>query len=581
MDPIDSIEDALTIDIPQADHLSLEDSRRLTGPGLLWDHPGAIVQIAYHDIPADRIAQKWHHHARRVLDAIGWQNEQIIERGFDGGHNLALSAPVDQLYSAIFAAETAWHFAASEILGKKPGNFDAMIADLTAVMAQEAHPALRALLQAGQMRGLDVLIDDDEVSIGHGTGSQTWLVSDLPAPGDVRWNRLHNAPVALITGTNGKTTTTRLCAAIARAAGMVSGLTSTDFVRVGDDVLDRGDYSGPGGARMLLRDKRLEVAFLEVARGGILRRGLPTRAAGVAVVTNVSADHLGQYGVNTVEELARAKFAVHRGLADDGVLVLNADDDYVLAEAAHTDATIWWFSLDSANPRVVQARASGTPCAWADAGQVIFFDGQDIHDVVHVRDVPITLAGAARHNIQNVLAAVCVAWAMGIDPAAIARGLSDFRGDPKDNPGRLNEFAVNGARVFVDFAHNPHSVAAVVDTVSDIPASRRFVLFSMAGDRTDPAIDEVTRSALGLNPDVIVPAEVPEYLRGRKEGEIGNMITAIARGQGMSQDQIIPASSPSQGVKVIIDMLKPGDLALLLILDERNAVFDLLRQAGQ
>ena len=185
-----------------------------------------------------------------------------------------------------------------------------------------------------------MLCDDDEMSIGHGAGSSTWPVADLPDPSAIDWAAHHNVPIAMITGTNGKTTTTRLCAAIARAAGKISGLTSTDFVGVGDDILDRGDYSGPGGARLLLRDKRLDVGFLEVARGGILRRGLPTRQAQVAVVTNVAADHLGQYGVNTVEELARAKFAVHRSLARDGVLVLNADDSYVVAEAAQTTANI-------------------------------------------------------------------------------------------------------------------------------------------------------------------------------------------------------------------------------------------------
>lgn len=211
----------------------------------------------------------------------------------------------------------------------------------------------------------------------------------------MNWSSLHNIPVAFITGTNGKTTTTRLLEAIARASGKVAGLTSTEFVRVGNDILDRGDYSGPGGGRMLLRDKRLEIACLEVARGGILRRGLPTRAATAAAVTNVANDHLGQYGVNTVPELAQAKFAVHRTLAKGGVLVLNADDAYVRAEAANTPAEIWWFSLDAQNDLIRQARDAGKCCAYVQNNNIVFFNGSAEQVVIAVSDVPLTMSSIA------------------------------------------------------------------------------------------------------------------------------------------------------------------------------------------
>lgn len=577
MDTVEDIENALEIDIPSSDALQLEDSRRLTGPGLLWDHAGAVLEVHYNGLEPRRIAEMWQKHARRVLDAIGWEDQLITERGFGGGHNLAISAPMDQLYSAIFAAETAWHFGAAELLGAQAGDFDQMLADLKSVMAREANPALLRLIDAGHAHGVDVLCDDDEVSIGHGHGSQVWPVTDLPDPAEVEWQRLHNAPIALITGTNGKTTTTRLCAAIARAAGKISGLTSTDFVRVGDEVLDKGDYSGPGGARLLLRDKRLEIAYLEVARGGILRRGLATRAARVAVVTNVAADHLGQYGVNTVEELARAKFAVHRALADDGVLVLNADDAYVVNEAERTDATIWWFSLDGDAPQIRQARQQAMPCAWEENGQIILFDGHEAVPIANVADIPITISGAARHNVRNALAATCVSYAIGIAPDHIARGLASFQSDPTDNPGRFNEFNVNGARVFVDFAHNPHSIAAVTDTVSGIEAKRRFVLLSHAGDRSDADIRDVTQSALALKPDYVFAAELEDYLRGRELGEVTQLIVETCVQNAVPADRVIKSGSPAEAVSKVIGMLQPGDVALLLVLSDRDRVFELLR----
>jgi UDP-N-acetylmuramyl tripeptide synthase len=369
-----------------------------------------------------------------------------------------------------------------------------------------------------------------------------------------------------------------LVAAIGRAAGKVAGLTSTDFVRVGDDVLEQGDYSGPGGARLLLRDKRLEIAALEVARGGILRRGLPTRAARAAIVTNVAADHLGQYGVNTVPELARAKFAVHRGLAPGGALILNADDAYVVDEASRTKAPVWWFSLCPDTAQIVQARAAQQPCAWAAEGQIHLFDGTRATSVIDIDDIPVTLQGAARYNISNALAATLGARALGLSDTAICAGLSGFRNDPTDNPGRFNEFKVNGARVFVDFAHNPHSVAAVAQTLSAIPARRRMILLSHAGDRSDADIADVTRTALTLKPDVVVATDLVGYLRGRNAREIPEIIKQTCLTHSMQDSQILTASSPLDATSQILDLVRPGDIALLLVLSEREEVFELLAQ---
>jgi cyanophycin synthetase len=549
---IDEIEDALDIEMPQDARLVLEDARRLTGSGLLWAHPGAVLDVFFQGFDPERVVALWQREARRVLDAIGWQDQEITRRLFEGGASLAISAPMDQLYSAIFAARTAWQFCACELLKTPGGEFPAMIGDLREVMAREANPALIVLIKAAAARDVSVLCDDDELSLGYGTGSMTWAIDDLPEPGRMDWNRLHDVPVALITGTNGKTTTTRLVFAIARAAGRVAGLTSTDFVQVGDDILERGDFSGPGGARMLLRDPRLEIAALEVARGGILRRGLPLRRARAALVTIVADDHLGQYGINTVAELAGVKFAVRRALGAGGVMVLNADDAFVVAEAARVPEEIWWFSLEARNPQIAAARAAATPCAWA-----------------------------AGYNVLNALGAICLARAMGLDNAAIRSGLGGFKSDPRNNPGRSNEFDVSGARVFVDFAHNPHSVAAVTRTMAAIPARRRFVMLSHAGDRSDRDIRSVTATALTFSPDFVIAAELPDYLRGRETGEVSALIADECQRQGLAPDRIITATSPADGVRKVLTRLQPGDLALLLALSDRDEIFGMLEAAGQ
>jgi len=578
---VDELETALSIPVPDDARLVVDDCRRLTGPGLLWKTYGAILDVfVTEDVDKNAVAQAWAEEARRTLDDVGWHAEKTISRKFENGLNLAISAPIDQLYSAIFVAQIAWYFTAHRILGTVPDNREKLIADVRAVMREEANPELLALLNEADRRAIDFLSDDDHVSLGHGIGSETWPVRELPAIEDIPWDRLHNLPVALITGTNGKSTSVRLSAAIGEAEGIVSGTTSTDYVKIGDDILDYGDYSGPGGARMLLRDKRLQLAFLEVARGGILRRGLPLRQAQAALVTNIAADHLGQYGVNTVEALADAKFAVARTLAADGTLVLNADDPLVVNNGRKAERQVCWFSLNADNPEIALARASGGLCCWLKDGMIYYSDGATTTPVLAAADAPITMNGLALFNVRNVMGALCLGKALGLSDTAIHKGLTTFESKPEDNPGRCNEFQAKGARVFVDFAHNPHSVEAVSEALAHVPSKRKFLLLGHAGDRSDQDITDLTNSALAFEPDAVVIVELEEYLRGRELGEVSNIIEKACLDNGLKANVLRRADSPPAGTKLILDDLQQDDLALLLVLDERDTVFELLNQAG-
>ena len=577
---VDELETALSIPVPKDDRLVLDDSRRLTGPGLLWKHYGANLDVFVEEFDTAEVAKVWGEESRRVLDAFGWSSEQSTARIFEEGLNLAITAPIDQLYSAIFVAQIAWHFTAHRLLEIDANSLDDFVAELTPVMAEEANPELLALQKSADEKAIDFLSDDDQVSLGHGTGSITWPVREIPPLDEIDWSALHNLPVALITGTNGKSTSVRLSAAIGEAAGIVAGTTSTDYVKIGDDILDRGDYSGPGGARMLLRDKRLELAFLEVARGGILRRGLALRQAQGALVTNIANDHLGQYGVNTVEALADAKFAVARTLATDGTLVLNADDPLVVNNGLKADRKVCWFSLDAENPQIRASRAAGQPCCWLADGMITFFGGETEQAIMAAADAPVTMGGAAKFNIRNVMGALCLAKALGIGDDAIIQGLSTFESKPDDNPGRCNEFAAKGAQVFVDFAHNAHSVEAVSDALAHLPSKRKFLLLGHAGDRSDQDIHDLTVAALAFKPDEIVAVELEEYLRGREFGEVSNLIEKTCLEEGFDASRISKADNPPEGTELIIDKLQEGDLALLLVLDERDKVFALLEAAA-
>ncbi|MEP5764236.1 MAG: Mur ligase family protein [Halieaceae bacterium] len=583
---VDELEEALEIPFPESEQLELVDSRRLTGPGLLWDKPGAIAEVEVHDIPLQRVQAAWERQARHILDAVGWQDQHYIARPHEDGFNLAISAPMDQLYSAIFVVQASWHYTVCELLEQPAMPLEQMLADLTGVMRSEERPELIALQQAAHERHVDFISDDDEVSIGHGCGSRVWSVEELPAPDQLDWTSLHNIPVAMVTGTNGKSTCVRLASAVARAAGKVAGISSTDFVRVGEDILDEGDYSGPGGARMLLRDPRTEVAFLEVARGGILRRGLAVRKAQAALVTNVAADHLGQYGINTVPALTEAKFSVFRTLAPGGVLVLNADDsglvaqaDKLAAEVAQNGKTVSWYSLDKDNPCITAALQGSTPCGWLEDGSLWYFDGNDSYALMAAADIPITMGGAALYNVHNALAVMCLCIAFDLSMDSVRQGFTEFHSDPQDNPGRCNEFTINGAQLFVDFAHNPHSIAAVAATMKNLPAKRRLLMLGHAGDRSDDDIRGLTDGAFDLSPDHVIISELPDYLRGRESGEISAIIRDECVKQGLGDEHISFCENPIVGAQRALDLIEPGDLALLLVLSDRPAVIKLLQAA--
>ncbi|MDW4547845.1 Mur ligase family protein [Defluviimonas sp. D31] len=571
----DALQDLLEIPVPDHPALVLDGCRRLLGPNLYGPEPGAVGDGLASGFDPHVMLQAWVHHARGLLDGLGWTSTHILTRPFDGGASLFFPAAVDQLFTAAFIVEAAWYYTATELLQIDQIPIDRMIADLRRVSKAEENPALVALVAEASRREIDRLLDDDALTLGHGAGSATWKSGNLPESPD--WSHLHDIPIALVTGTNGKTTTTRLIAAMGKAAGLVSGLSSTEFVKVGDDILDKGDYSGPAGARLLLRDTRLELGVLEVARGGILRRGVPVTRARAAVVTNVAADHLGQYGINTVPELAQVKLAVHRALAPHGVLVLNADDPLVVAAAKDATGEQVWFSLSAQAAEIVTARRAKRPCGWLENGLIMLSDGHTEATLIAVEDVPLTLGGAARYNIENVLAAALAARALGIPERAISATLSRFRSDPTDNPGRANEFAVRGARIFVDFAHNPHSIAAVASAMAVLPARRRFVLLSHAGDRSDSDIRALTAGALAFNPDYVVAAENPKYLRGRRPGEVSEIIRQASLDLGLPEDRIVMADSPLDGAHKILKRVKVDDLALLLVHDERPEIIEMLQ----
>ncbi|MEH6470890.1 MAG: Mur ligase family protein, partial [Halopseudomonas sp.] len=450
---------------------------------------------------------------------------------------------------------------------------------LRQVIIEEANPALLRLIALAKQHKVPWLSDDDDFSLGYGASAQVWPVRALPDPESIDWQHFKTVPLALVTGTNGKSTSVRILSQMVQQSGRRCGVTSTDFVRVGERIIDRGDYSGPGGARILLRHPDTEAAILEVARGGILRRGLPVDRVDAALITNIAADHLGQYGINTLDALTRAKAVVAKAL-DGGTLVLNADDLQLVAIAPELDVTKCWFSLNPDHPVLHAHRTRGAAVCFLRNGFLVYVDNNAEEAIIAVDDIPMTLNGAARHNIQNALGAIGLAKSLGLDTPAIARALRQFCSSIDDNPGRGNQFQVNGATVIMDFAHNTHSMNAMATTLANMPAQRKLLMLSMPGDRSDQEIAESTQAALAMRPDLLVVAELEDYLRGREPGEVSRLIADAAVIMGIPALNILFSDSPYAGAKLIVEKLQRGDLTLLLALSDREKIIDLLGQSS-
>ena len=566
---------------------ALRDSRRLPGVNLLYDGPGAVIDVAFSDADGDALVRRWQRHLARARSALAWPPAEVRVRRFPGGASLFFSAPIDALYAATEVNEWAWHAAAAESAGQSLSLDDAL-PDLRGFIERERAPALAALQAEAARRGVSFHVDHKGVSVGSGTGSKTWPAADpkrpvAPPPDRVPWSQVRDVPTVLVTGSNGKTTTVRLLASIVRAWGRLPGYCSTDHIVIGHEVADAGDWSGPMGARWVLRDPRVEVAILETARGGILRRGLATAAADAAIVTNVAEDHFGEWGITDLSGIAATKLVVGHVARR---LAINAEDpvlvDQLKAQRAEgrIKADIGYFALDPANPLVAARRTANGTVAFLDHGRLVFARGKKQVDVCAAADVPITLGGLARYNIANALGAILLASAIGVPRDAIALGLRTFRGTPRENPGRSHLYDF-GAKVIVDFAHNPHGQSALIETAQAMPARRRAIVLGQAGDRDDASIRALARATWPWRPDLVVLKEMEKYLRGRQKGEATTLIRDELVALGAGETIFAHADTELEAVRAALAWARPGDLVLLPTHAQRDEVLALMERLEQ
>ncbi|MGI9203676.1 MAG: Mur ligase family protein [Woeseiaceae bacterium] len=547
------------------------DARRLTGPNVLWNKSGAILDIACTQKEANHLIPYCEAQLRRMLEAVGWQDESVCHLRLNGGLSVAFSAPIDALYSASAINEWVWACCAAKYAnGGEVPDFDVHVAEIKEAINAERNPALLALQAAALDHGVPFLWDDDDVTIGHGSHSQTWPFRELPAPDELDWSNYRAVPVGIVTGTNGKTTTVRIAKHLLQSAGQTVGLSCTDWVSVNDDIIDRDDWSGPGGARMVLRQPGVDTAILETARGGLLRRGLGVERANVALITNIAEDHLGDFGSQSVMELLDIKWVVSHAVAEAGHLVLNADDKLLAGKSTEFTGSVIWFSLSDRNPLVAaHVDDGGTAFIYAD-GDLVRIQGQERRKICAAKAIPITLQAAAEHNIANALGAAALTEKLGLSLAEISAGLKTMSQDV--NPGRSNLFEIGAFKVLVDFAHNPEAMQALFSMARAVPAKRRALCFGQAGDRTDEQIRELARSAWAIGLDMVMVSELADYARGRPPGEVFGIIREELRRAGASDDQVMHFQEEHESFAAGLEWADAGDLVVILDLGRKSNI---------
>jgi cyanophycin synthetase len=403
-------------------------------------------------------------------------------------------------------------------------------------------------------------------------------------------------PVISISGTNGKSTVSRLITHILVLGGHHVGTTTSDGVLVDERMVDPGDWTGPGGAQLILRRSDIDVAVLETARGGIVLRGMGYESNDASVLTNVSADHLDLQGIHTLPELAEVKSTIARVTKRSGWVVLNGDDPLVAAVGRRVRGHVAYFSnAVGAQPAIVRRHvARGGRAYVARDGWLVEEEGDRSSRIVEIARVPITIGGLARHNVANALAAAGGARGMGATLAQVRDGLTDFAPSAERSPGRLNLFRLGARTVIVDFAHNEAGIDAVLDVAEGVAAGAAgriapiTVIIGTAGDRPDDTLRGIGRIAAKRAQRVAIK-ETRKYLRGRTPASvIGELLVGVRAGGGSAAD--VPVY-PSETAALRAELNgaagngqgrganAPG-VVVLMCHEERDEVFELLAKLG-
>ena len=529
---------------------------RITGPHLFGLDTGAAIWGNWTVEELEEILKKISIGAAQMSMVI-----QPVIHHHKTGQVIVCPFPCDVLYTACDFLEWA--------IGDIP-EFEGVFQQYL----QEVNIQWRDLKDWAVQQQIPVFDDEDGLTLGTGQYSQTWPLDQLPKISELEPQQFQKVPTVYITGTNGKTTTTRMLASIARQAHFQKvGMTSTDGVLINQEYLSEGDWTGPGAARQILRHPEVDFAILETARGGMMRRGLVMANVDAAAITNVSQDHLGKWGLHSVADMAMAKLTVAYGISEKGVLVLNANCEALVSawnqHPLNGQCQVCWFSTNAAHRDQVDI--------WLDGNHIVHHQKGVILDITKM---PLSLNGCALYNVENAMAAIALAFVVGISIESIKQGLYLLSPNQKDSQGRSNWLQLNGADIILDFAHNPDGIQRLVELGMRWNAQRTFIILGQAGDRSDDHIGNMAQAAIPLNAQQYLLKELPKHAYEREPFEVVRLMREALIAAGIDEGAIVDFKTEQMAAEYALSMLQKGDLLLLLSHEELKSVIPMLESFG-
>jgi cyanophycin synthetase len=383
----------------------------------------------------------------------------------------------------------------------------------------------------------------------------------------------YDIPIAAVTGTNGKTTTTRLISHILGLNGKSVGMTSTDGIIIGNNSIIEGDYSGPEGAKIVLMDASVDHAVLEVARGGIIRRGLGFEESDIAVITNITPDHLGEGGIDTLEDLARLKGTLLETVKPTGYAVLNADDELVLTLKEQTKGQVILFSLKHDNPELLKHHAAGNIIVTLIDGSLIIQKGSLVSTIAKLNEIPLTFGGYALFNVSNTLAAVAATYALGLNEKQIRAGVVSFSPSIGQSPGRMNIIDMGSFKVMVDYGHNIGAVKATGQMLPFIAPGKKIRMAVGTGNRRSQDIIDFGESLAEFYDYVVITDTDPRH---RNPGETCELVQEGLIKGGYAKKNIAIILDGREAARKALKMASDGDIVVLQADDIQQVIQDVL-----
>lgn len=388
----------------------------------------------------------------------------------------------------------------------------------------------------------------------------------------------HSIPLISITGTNGKTTTTRMISKILQEKGHTVGMTSTGGVYLNDRCIMKGDTTGYRSARMILTDKRVDAAVLETARGGIVSSGLGYDLADVGILTNISEDHLGLDGINTFDELAHVKALVVEAVKEDGYAVLNADDKYCVEIGDRLNKKVIYFSTSFDNEIIQKQIAGGGKAVYLKDEDIYIFDGKEEIKLMHSWDIPATLNGAISYNVKNSLSAIAGAYGLGIELEYIVKALKKFKSDNEQNPGRFNIYDISGFKVIVDYGHNIEGYRETIASIKNMKHNRLIGVIGVPGDRTETSTVRVGQLCGESFNHIIIKED--KDLRGREAGETAKQLMNGCVIGGIDKSNVLIELSEEEALRKAILMAQQEDI-IAVFYEDYNGIINTIDNAAE